>query len=158
LLQVAYGQRDANFRGAELTTQLDVLPLSDGMFGIDGQFDVVRATFADGSNVPRIAPMRLGGGVWWRGSEWYARLGLLHAFTQDDIALNETSTAGYNLLKAEVSYTHAFAKVGGGLREITFGVTGDNLLDERVRNHISFKKAEVLQPGLGVRIFTNLRF
>jgi iron complex outermembrane receptor protein len=158
LLQVAYGQRDANFRGAELMAQLDVTPLSDGMLGIDTQFDVVRATFADGSNVPRIAPMRVGGGVWWRSAELYARLGVLHAFTQNDIALNETSTTGYNLLKAEVSYTHTFAKVDGGLRDITFGVTGDNLLDERVRNHISFKKAEVLQPGRGVRLFTSMRF
>ena len=46
----------------------------------------------------------------------------------------------------------------GGLREATFGIVGDNLLDERIRNHISFKKAEVLQPGLGVRLFTNVRF
>ena len=38
------------------------------------------------------------------------------------------------------------------------GIVGDNLLNEDVRNHISFKKAEVLQPGLGVRLFTNLRF
>ncbi|MDB5634763.1 MAG: TonB-dependent receptor [Tardiphaga sp.] len=158
LLQVAYGQRDANFRGAELMAQLDVAPLGDGMFGIDGQFDTVRATFADGTNVPRIPPMRAGGGVWWRSAEWHARLGLLHAFAQDDIGLNETPTAGYNLLKAEVSYTRTFAKSDGGPREITFGLAGDNLLDERIRNHISFKKAEVLQPGLGVRLFTNLRF
>jgi len=61
-------------------------------------------------------------------------------------------------LKAQVSYTHAFAKSDGGPREITFGVVGDNLLDERIRNHVSFKKAEVLQPGLGVRLFTNVRF
>jgi hypothetical protein len=80
------------------------------------------------------------------------------AFAQDDIGLNETPTAGYNLLKAEVSYTRAFAKSDGGPREITLGLAGDNLLDERIRNHISFKKAEVLQPGLGVRLFTNLRF
>jgi iron complex outermembrane receptor protein len=158
LLQVAYGQRDADFRGAELMAQLDVAPVHDGMLGLDGQFDVVRATFADGGNVPRIAPMRVGGGIWWRSAEWYARLGLLHAFTQDDIAANETPTNGYNLLKAEISHTHTFAKVDGGMRDITFGVVGDNLLDERIRNHISFKKAEVLQPGLGVRLFTTLRF
>lgn len=158
LLQVNYGQRDANFRGAEFLGQLDLAPLDDGMLGLDGQFDIVRATFADGSNVPRIAPMRLGGGIWWRSADWYARLGLLHAFAQTDIALNETPTAGYNLLKAEVSYTHRFDKVDGGMREITFGVIGDNLLDERIRNHISFKKAEVLQPGLGVRLFTSMRF
>ena len=158
LLQVAYGQRDANFRGAELAAQYDIAPLGDGTFGIDGQFDVVRATFADGSNVPRIAPMRLGGGVWWRSAAWQTRIGLLHAFTQNDIALNETSTAGYNLLKVELSHTHIFTKTDSGLREMTFGVVGDNLLDERIRNHISFKKAEVLQPGLGVRLFTSLRF
>ncbi len=157
-MQVAYGQRDANFRGAEFLAQLDVAPVHDGMLGLDGQFDVVRATFADGSNVPRIAPMRVGGGIWWRSAAWYARLGLLHAFTQDDIAAYETPTNGYNLLKAEVSYTHTFTKIDGGLRDITFGVVGDNLLDERIRNHISFKKAEVLQPGLGVRLFTTLRF
>ena len=158
LLQVAYGQRDANFRGAEIAAQLDVAPLGDGMFGFDGQFDVVRATFADGSNVPRIAPMRAGAGIWWRDAQWQTRVGLLHVFTQEDIGFNETPTAGYNLLRAEVSYTHAFTKIDGGLREMTFGVVGDNLLDERIRNHISFKKAEVLQPGLGVRLFTSLRF
>lgn len=158
LIQVVYGQRDATFKGAELAAQLDVTPLGDGMFGIDGQFDTVRATFADGTNVPRIAPMRLGGGVWWRSAEWYARVGLLHAFAQSDIALNETPTDGYNLLKAELSYTHLFPLSDAGLREITLGVVGDNLLNEDVRNHVSFKKAEVLQPGLGVRLFTTMRF
>jgi iron complex outermembrane receptor protein len=128
------------------------------MFGIDGQYDVVRATFADGTNVPRIAPMRAGGGLWWRSAEWYARIGLLHAFTQNDVALNETPTNGYNLLKAEVSYTHTFSRTDFGPREMTIGLAGDNLLNEQIRNHISFKKTEVLQPGLGVRVFTNVRF
>lgn len=158
LTQVAYGQRDAIFRGAEVAAQLDVTPLGDGMFGIDGQYDIVRATFTDGTNVPRIAPMRAGGGLWWRSAEWYTRVGLLHAFAQNDVSLNETPTAGYNLLRAEVSYTHTFNRTDSGPRDITVGLAGDNLLNERIRNHISFKKAEVLQPGLGVRLFTNVRF
>lgn len=158
LIQVAYGQRDATFKGAEFAAQLDVTPLGDGVFGVDGQYDIVRATFTDGTNVPRIAPMRLGGGVWWRSAEWYARVGLLHAFTQNDTSINETPTAGYNLLKAEISYTHTFSKTDDGPRDITIGLAGDNLLNENIRNHISFKKAEVLQPGLGVRLFTNVRF
>ncbi len=158
LIQVVYGQRDAVFRGAELAAQLDVTPLGSGMFGVDGQFDIVRATFTDGTNVPRIAPMRTGGGVWWRSAEWYARVGLLHAFTQNDVSLHETPTDGYNLLKAEVSYTHTFNRTDSGPREITVGLAGDNLLNEQIRNHISFKKAEVLQPGLGVRLFTNVKF
>lgn len=158
LTQVAYGQRDAIFRGAEVAAQLDVTPLGDGMFGIDGQYDIVRATFTDGTNVPRIAPMRAGGGLWWRSAEWYTRVGLLHAFAQNDVSFNETPTDGYNLLRAEVSYTHTFNRTDSGPRDITVGLAGDNLLNERIRNHISFKKAEVLQPGLGVRVFTNVRF
>ncbi|HEX7883787.1 MAG TPA: TonB-dependent receptor [Afipia sp.] len=158
LIQVVYGQRDATFRGAELAAQLDVTPLGDGVFGVDGQYDIVRATFTDGTNVPRIAPMRLGGGLWWRSAEWYTRIGLLHAFAQNDLGLNETPTDGYNLLKAEVSYTHTFNRTDSGPRDLTIGLAGDNLLNERIRNHISFKKAEVLQPGLGVRLFTNVRF
>ncbi|MBS4003630.1 MAG: TonB-dependent receptor [Afipia sp.] len=158
LTQVAYGQRDAVFRGAEVAAQLDVTPLGNGVFGVDGQYDIVRATFTDGTNVPRIAPMRLGGGVWWRNAEWYARVGLLHAFAQNDVAVNETPTDGYNLLKAEVSYTHTFSRTDSGPRELVIGLAGDNLLNEQIRNHISFKKAEVLQPGLGVRLFTNVKF
>ena len=107
---------------------------------------------------PRIAPLGLGGGVWWLSAEWSARVGLLHAFAQNDLGLNETATSGYNLLKAELSYTHVLARGDMGLRELTMGIVGDNLLNEDVRNHVSFKKAEVLQPGLGVRLFTNLRF
>lgn len=158
LTQVVYGQNDANFRGAELAAQVDVTQLGNGTFGIDGQFDIVRATFTDGVNVPRIPPMRVGGGVWWRSPEWYARVGLLHAFAQNDISINETPTDGYNLLKAELAYTHAFTRTDMGLREIAVGISGDNLLDENIRNHISFKKAEVLQPGRSVRLFTNVRF
>ena len=71
----------------------------NGVWGVEGQFDVVRATFTDGTNVPRIPPMRLGGGVFYRDGNWLARVNLLHAFPQNDIAPNETPTAGYNLLQ-----------------------------------------------------------
>ena len=49
--------------------------------------------------------MRVGGGVFWRDANWLVRVNLLHAFAQNDIAaIAETPTAGYNLLKAELSY------------------------------------------------------
>ena len=86
LNQAVYSQRDATFRGGEFQSQLDVTPLWGGMFGIENQFDVVRATFTDGSNVPRIPPQRVGGGVFWRDANWFARVNLLHAVAQNDIA------------------------------------------------------------------------
>ena len=63
LNQAVYSQRDAIFRGGEFQAQYDVAKVLNGVWGVEGQFDVVRATFTDGTNVPRIPPVRLGGGV-----------------------------------------------------------------------------------------------
>ncbi len=109
LNQALYAQRDATFRGGEFQFQWDVLPVWAGFVGIEGQYDIVRATFSDGTNVPRITPQRLGGGVYYRDGEWLARVNLLHAFAQNDIAVTgETPTGGYNLLRAEISRTQSF--------------------------------------------------
>ena len=106
LNQAVYSQRDAIFRGGEFQCQCDVRRCWGGFFGIEGQYDIVRATFTDGTNVPRIPPQRVGGGVYFRDANWLARVSLLHAFAQNDIAaVGETPTAGYNLLKAELSHT-----------------------------------------------------
>ena len=101
--------------------------------------------------------------MWWRNEAWLARVGLLHAFAQNNLAENETPTDGYNLLKAELSYTYKRAKSESamspfGPQEITIGLVGDNLLNDDVRNHVSFRKDEVLQPGRGVKLFANVKF
>jgi precorrin isomerase len=54
---------------------------------------------------------------------------LLHAFAQHDIAvIGETPTAGYNLLKAEISYTKKLKPAELLAKEITVGIVGNNLL------------------------------
>jgi iron complex outermembrane recepter protein len=35
---------------------------------------------------------------------------------------------------------------------------GNNLLDDDIRNSVSFKKDEVLLPGRSVRLFATLKF
>jgi iron complex outermembrane recepter protein len=157
LRQLAFAQQDATFYGAELRSQYDIGEFAGGTFGIEAQYDFVRARFADGTNVPRIPPHRLGGGLYWRDANWFARVTLLHAFGQNETAPEETRTPGYNLLNAEVSYRMAL-RPGSGAKEATFGVVGTNLLDENIRNAVSFKKDEVLMPGRGVRFFTTVRF
>jgi len=42
--------------------------------------------------------------LFYRDANWLARINLLHAFAQRDIADNETETAGYDLLRVELSY------------------------------------------------------
>jgi iron complex outermembrane receptor protein len=159
LNQAIYSQKDATFRGAEFQSQLDVGPLNGGIWGIENQFDVVRATFTDGTNVPRIPPVRAGGGLFWRDANWIMRVNLLHAFAHTDIApIAETPTPGYNLLKAEISYKTKLDPSWFGAREMTVGLVGNNLLNESIRNSVSYTKDEVLLPGLGVRAFANVKF
>jgi iron complex outermembrane receptor protein len=159
LNQAIYSQRDATFRGGEFQSQLDISPFHGGIWGIETQADVVRATFADGTNVPRIPPVRAGGGLFWRDANWLTRVNLLHAFAQNDIAvIAETPTNGYNLLKAEVSYNTRLDPLIYGAKEMTVGVVGNNLLNENIRNASSYNKNDVLQPGLNVRAFANLKF
>jgi iron complex outermembrane receptor protein len=84
---------------------------------------------------------------------------LLHAFAQDDIApVGETPTAGYNLLRAELSHTRRLTRNDWGLREVTIGLLGNNLLNEDIRNSVSFKKDQVLMPGAGVRVFASVKY
>jgi iron complex outermembrane receptor protein len=159
LKQAVYSQRNAIFRGGEFQSQLDIAQLYGGTWGIENQFDVVRATFTDGSNVPRIPPVRVGAGAFWRDANWLVRVNLLHAFAQNDIAvIGETPTAGYNLLKAEISYKARLDPTWFGAREMMVGLVGNNLLNENIRNSVSYTKDEVLMPGIGVRAFANLKF
>ena len=43
-------------------------------------------------------------------------------------------------------------------REFNVGIKGENLLDDDIRNHVSYKKDEVLQPGRSVRVFGTVKF
>jgi iron complex outermembrane receptor protein len=154
--QIFYSQRDATFYGAEAQAEYDVAPLWRGGWGVAAQYDFVHATFADGSPVPKIPPHRLGGGLYYRDDNWTAKVNLLHAFAQTRVGDFETPTEGFNLLNAELRYTRKFERAGL-VPEITFGLRGENLLNERIRLHQSYKKDEVLQPGLNVRLFASVK-
>src|SRR5207249_1039235 len=98
-------------------------------------------------------PHRLGAGIYYRDANWFARVNLLHAFAQHEFAAFDTPTPGYNLLNAELSYTVKLSQGGNVVPEMTIGIRGENLLNDDIRYSTSFKKDEVLQPGLNVRLF-----
>jgi iron complex outermembrane receptor protein len=157
LQQIVYSQQNATFTGVEIAVQYDLMPIGPGLFGVESQYDYVRARFTDGANVPRIPPMRVGGGFYYRDDQWFARIGLIHAFAQNLIAPYETPTAGYDNLRTELAFRHKLSP-GLGFEEIRFGIVGDNLLNDDMRNSASFKKNEILLPGRGFRAHVALRF
>ncbi|MFA5950647.1 MAG: TonB-dependent receptor [Hyphomicrobium sp.] len=151
---VSFQQRDATFFGVELAAQYDVAHIWRGVWGIDGRYDFVNAQFEGGENVPRIPPHRLGGGVYYRDNSWFAHAAVLHGFDQTRIGVNEIATPGYTLVSAEVGYT---AEVSPGT-SMTIGLKGENLGNDEVLNHASFKRREeVLGPGASVRLFGSIK-
>jgi iron complex outermembrane receptor protein len=157
--QVLYQQRNAAFYGLELFGEHDIGRLWRGVWGIDARYDIVHARFDDaqGGNVPRIPPHRAGAGVYYRDLNWFARLGFLHAFDQDRVGDNEDPTKGYTLVGADLAYTFKLEGRVGLVPEMTVGLKGENLLDDDVRNHVSFKKDEVLQPGRTIRLYGTVK-
>ncbi len=160
--QLVFSQRDATFSGVELSAQWDAFAFGRGVIGFEGQYDFVNAKFSGGGYVPRIPPHRLGAGIYYRDANWLARVFALHAFDQDKVAfddIKDTPTDGYTLLNADLSYTFALQpEIGRISPQMTIGLRAENLLDEDVRNHVSYKKDEVLQPGRTIRLYGVVRY
>lgn len=153
--ELLYLQRDATFVGGEFQAAIELAQFGDGELTLDLMADAVEAEFGGGGDLPRIPPVRIGGGLRYEGEiiDVYARL--LHAFDQNDIAANETPTDGYTKLDAGVTW-HA-AKTDDG-SEVNLSLIGRNLTDEEIRNHVAFNKDEVVMPGRDVRVVLSLRY
>jgi iron complex outermembrane receptor protein len=155
--QIVYSQRNAEFTGADAQAEYDVAPIWRGTWGVQAQYDFVHAIFDDGTFVPKIPPHRLGGGIYYYDKSILARVTLLHAFAQNEFAAFDTPTPGYNLLNAEISYTFKTDPLARLSPDFTVGIRGENLLNEDIRNAVSFKKDEVLEPGRSVRLFGSVK-
>lgn len=153
--ELLYLQRDATFTGGEFQAAVLLAALGGGELNLDLMADVVEAEFDGGGNVPRIPPVRVGGGLRFDGPVVSAYARLIHAFEQDDIAAEETPTDGYTRVDAGLTW-HA-AKTDAGTA-VNLSLVGRNLTDEDIRNHVAFNKDEVVLPGRDVRLVLSLRY
>lgn len=156
LKELRYRDRDALFYGGELSGRFDLLYVGPGTIGVDGRFDVVRARFTDGdeSNLPRIVPIRWGGGIFFATAAFDARVGFLRNEAQNRTSPIDSSTASFTWLDASLAYH--FEPVDGLELEAT--VVGRNLNDVRGRNHVAFNKEDILLPGRSIRFGLRLKF
>ncbi len=154
LTQIIYSQQDAAFYGVELTTSWKAFELAGGDFGVEGRFDFVRAKLDKGGNLPQITPRRYGAGLFYDRGALQGAINLLRIGRQDKVSAFETSTKGYLQLNANATYRLAVGERG----YVDLGITATNLLAEDGRNHVSFKKADVLQPGRDLRFTLTWRY
>jgi len=147
-----WSQQDAKFTGGEAEIRWDLGDNVAGHWQVFGFYDLVDAELADGSNVPRIPPQRLGLGVDWDRMAWAGNVTWIHADDHTDTAEFETATPGYDLLDAELSYQFILGDKTG----VELYLKGKNLLDEDIRNSTSFLKDQA--PQIGRNFILGARF
>ncbi len=138
-------QDDARFSGVELEAKWRIADGDAGRWDLRAFGDTVRARLNEGGNLPRIAPSRVGAGLAWQRAGWRARLGALRYAEQDRVAEFESSTSGYTLVDAHLSYHWDMQRVGWEVF-----LDGTNLTDREARPHTSFLKDLAPLPGRSV--------
>lgn len=134
LPEASFAAVPAIFKGLEAEGKFRVYE-GMGQMDLNLRGDYVHATNrATGEPLPRISPLRLGGGLDYRFNRFGARFDVLHAFKQDRTADNELATDGYTLVTATATY-----RLPTSLYLEAF-IRGNNLLDQEIREHTSFLK------------------
>ena len=97
--------------------------------------DYVRAKLEDGGNLPRTPPLRLGTQFTYEDERVSAHFDITRYQTQEDVAANESTTSGYTLVDASVSYDLQMLN-----HDVALYLKGTNLTDTEARVHSSFIK------------------
>jgi iron complex outermembrane receptor protein len=124
----------AIFQGVEAEASIELGRYAGGWWQLGLQADWLRATDdTTGQPLPRISPVRFGGGLAYSRDAWNARVDLQRVQKQDRVAPDELPTDGYTMLNASLTYQFTRDKLG-----LTGFVKGVNLLNEDARNHVSY--------------------
>jgi iron complex outermembrane receptor protein len=148
-----YLQQDADLDGYEIEFG-NTMDLGTGELTMSFGRDVISGTFTSGGNIPRLNPARNIFKLKYSQDDMTLGLNFKDVEKQNDIAVNETLTAGYQMLNAKLSRTIDLGSQG----KLTLSLFGNNMLDEIARNHSSFVKNEVPLPGRNYGLRFNLNF
>ena len=142
----AYDQRNAEFAGFESRVDATLYQLPGGNNMLLTLFsDYVRGHFTNGDrdDVPRMPPLRYGAELGFGNSIWNTALRYTRAESQSHPGKNETPTEGYHLLALSADYQVKAGKWG----DLWLYAKGHNLLNEEIRNSVSFLRNFAPEPG-----------
>ena len=109
--------------------------------------DYVRARLKDGGDLPRTPPLRFGTQFSYQNARLSAHLDITRYQEQDRVSSDETSTSGYTLVDASVSYDLPVSS-----HDIAVYLKGNNLTDTEARVHTSFLKDIAPRPGRSISV------
>lgn len=157
LPEFRYTAVDARFVGFEIEGKQRVI---DGSYTVDveGKIDYTRAQDqTNGEPIPRVAPLRVAGGVIWAMGDWGARVEVQNVakqnrFSRDDLG---GETAGYTFINAAATYGLKFNQIRG-----TVFLRGTNLSNKKAFNASSIDTIRGLAPlpGRGVKVGVQINF
>jgi iron complex outermembrane receptor protein len=104
--------------------------------------DYVRAKLKDGGDLPRTPPLRIGAEFTYDFQDINANLDVIRYQEQDKVSDFESTTDGYTMVNATVSYQLPITS-----QDIVVYVQGTNLTDTEARVHSSFLKDIAPRPG-----------
>jgi iron complex outermembrane receptor protein len=143
----------AEFHGFETEGKFRVYEKT-GNLDLNLRGDYVRAKNLDtGESLPRISPMRLGGGGDYQLGKFGARLDVSHSFKQGRVAANELPTDGYTLTNTALNYRFKSQAVNWDAY-----IKGNNLFNQAARAHTSFLKEVAPLPGRGFLLGVRANF
>lgn len=147
-----YLQANSRYVGADVHVDYDFNKYLGGFF----VGDIVNAKIKNGDiPLPRITPpkMRLGLDFKYKGLSVRPEGVFVGKRDLSDIFTTEEPTAGYGLFNVNSSYVFGrehYAHI--------FSVSGTNLTNKLYRNHLSFIKGIIPEPGRGLRFSYTVRF
>ncbi|WP_246535041.1 TonB-dependent receptor [Methylomonas paludis] len=145
-------QGDAIFKGYEAKLVFPVMESHSGLLDLTLFSDYTRGEFVSGGDVPRMPPLRFGLQWDYTLHAWSANVRFTRGEAQTHPGANDTATDGYNLLTLGTQYQ---IKDFHDTKIMLFA-KANNLLNENIRNSVSYLRNFAPEPGrggeLGIRI------
>lgn len=140
-----YKQQNATFRGFEANVSFPLLASDHGNVDMELFGDYTRGQFLAGGNVPRMPPLRYGTQLGYKLDAFDTNIRVTRANAQNYAGDNDTTTPGYVLMNLTSQYRFTSSP---GIEVLVFA-KANNLLNETVRNSVSFLRVIAPQPGRG---------
>ena len=141
-------QNDAIFKGFEAKLIFNLMENHYGFWDLTLFSDYTRGEFKNGSDVPRMPPLRYGMQLDYGKDDLSSYLRLTRAESQNHSGNFETSTDGYILLDVGAQYQINTYKNA----ELMLFAKGNNLLDKNIRNSTSYLRNFAPEAGRGAEV------
>jgi len=141
-------QADATFMGYESKLVFPLMQNRHGMVDLTLFSDFTRGQFVNGTDVPRMPPLRFGFQLDHSKGEWNTNLRLTRGEAQTHSGDNDTATASYLLLSLGTQYQ--VLDLHGA--DVMVFAKANNLLNENIRNSTSYLRNFAPEPGRGAEI------